>query len=89
MAVIRWEPARELQSIQQEMNRLFGTFFDTQTGAGNGGGGVRRWVPAMDLVEEGDRFVLRADLPGVSRTFALTIPQLPEAPPSYAKPLEK
>ena len=36
MALIRWEPARELQSIQQEMNRLFGTFFDSPAG-GNGG----------------------------------------------------
>jgi len=62
MAVIRWEPARELQSLQSEMNRLFGTVFDTQTGDG----GVRRWIPAMDLVEEGEQFVLRADLPGVS-----------------------
>ena len=65
MALIRWEPARELQSIQQEMNRLFGTFFDSPTGRGNGGG-LRRWIPAMDLVEEGDHYVLRADLPGVS-----------------------
>jgi HSP20 family protein len=65
MALIRWEPARELQSIQQEMNRLFGTFFDSPAGGGNGGG-LRRWIPAMDLVEEGDHYVLRADLPGVS-----------------------
>jgi HSP20 family protein len=66
MALIRWEPARELQSIQQEMNRLFGTFFDSQAG-GNGAtpGSLRRWIPAMDLVEEGEDFVLRADLPGV------------------------
>lgn len=64
MALIRWEPARELQSVQQEMNRLFGTFFDSPTGAGNGR--TRRWVPALDLVEEGDHYVLRADLPGVS-----------------------
>jgi HSP20 family protein len=64
MALIRWEPARELQTIQQEMNRLFGTAFDAQAGAGNGAG-PSRWVPAMDLVEEGDHFVLRADLPGI------------------------
>ena len=64
MALIRWEPARELHSIQQEMNRLFGTVFDSPTGAGNGGS--RRWIPAMDLVEEGDHYVLRADLPGVN-----------------------
>ena len=51
MAIIRWEPARELQSIQQEMNRLFGTFFDSPAGAGDGGA-LRRWIPAMDLVHE-------------------------------------
>lgn len=65
MALIRWEPARELQSIQQEMNRLFGTFFDSPPGESNGGA-IRRWIPAMDLVEEDDHFVLRADLPGLS-----------------------
>jgi HSP20 family protein len=32
MAVIRWEPAREINSLQQEMNRLFSTFFDGPTG---------------------------------------------------------
>jgi HSP20 family protein len=65
MALIRWAPARELQTIQQEMDRLFGTFFDSQAGSNGQGGALRRWVPAMDLVEEGDRYVLRADLPGV------------------------
>jgi HSP20 family protein len=67
MALIRWEPAREMQTIQQEMNRLFGTFFDAPEGSGRGGDGgtMRRWIPAMDLVEQGDHFVLRADLPGV------------------------
>ena len=63
MALIRWGPARELQSVQQEMNRLFGSFFDGQSGVEVGG---RRWVPATDLVEEGDHYVLRADVPGVS-----------------------
>jgi HSP20 family protein len=46
------------------MSRLLGTVFDSPTGAGNGGS--RRWIPAMDLVEEGDHYVLRADLPGVN-----------------------
>ena len=65
MALIRWEPAREINSLQSEMNRLFNTFFDTPTG-GAGTGGARRWLPAMDLVETDDHFVLRADLPGLS-----------------------
>lgn len=63
MAIIRWEPARELNSLQQEVNRVFGSFFDAPTG---GDGAVpRRWIPAMDLVESGDHYVLRADLPGL------------------------
>ena len=31
MALVRWEPVRELTSLQSEMNRLFNTFFDTPT----------------------------------------------------------
>jgi len=56
MALIRWEPAREL-------NSLFSSIFDTPTGSVSAG---RRWLPAMDLVETDDHFVLRADLPGLS-----------------------
>jgi HSP20 family protein len=64
MALVRWEPVRELNSLQSEMNRLFNTFFETPT-AGNGGS-VRRWVPSMDLAETDTHFVLRADLPGLA-----------------------
>ena len=65
MALIRWEPAAELNTIQNEMNRLFNTFFD-QPGAARGNGVSRRWIPAMDLVESAEHYVLRADLPGLS-----------------------
>jgi HSP20 family protein len=65
MALVRWEPVRELTSLQSEMNRLFNTFFDSPTPGGNGGTG-RRWIPAMDLVETDEHFVLRADLPGLN-----------------------
>jgi HSP20 family protein len=67
MALVRWEPARELSSLQSEMNRLFNTFFDTPTTTGGNGGAVRRWIPSMDLVETEEHFVLRADLPGLSQ----------------------
>ena len=66
MALIRWEPVRELSSIQNEMNRLFNTFFDEPSAGENSGTSLRRWIPAMDLVETDDDFVLRADLPGLS-----------------------
>lgn len=64
MALIRFEPARELGTIQNEMNRLFNTFFETPTAPLNGA--ARRWIPAMDLVETDGDLVLRADLPGLS-----------------------
>ncbi|HEY3020377.1 MAG TPA: Hsp20/alpha crystallin family protein [Solirubrobacteraceae bacterium] len=66
MALVRWEPVRELTTLQNEMNRLFSSFFDAPAGGGNAGAqGLRRWVPAMDLVETDDHFVLKADLPGL------------------------
>jgi HSP20 family protein len=55
MALVRWEPVT--------MNRLFNNFFDTPTGAASPS---RRWIPAMDLAETQDAYVLRADLPGLA-----------------------
>jgi HSP20 family protein len=65
MAIVRWEPLREFGALQNEMNRLFNTVFDTPL-PGNAAGTMRRWMPPMDLVETDDHFVLRADLPGLS-----------------------
>ena len=63
MTIVRWEPLRELGTLQSEMNRLFNTVFD---GPAPSGATMRRWMPAMDLLEAGDEFLLRADLPGLS-----------------------
>jgi len=60
MAIIRWDPSRELTPLQS----VFNSFFDTPTGAN--GGTYRRWTPAMDVVATEDAYVLRADLPGLS-----------------------
>jgi HSP20 family protein len=54
MALVRWEPVT--------VNRLFSNLFDTPTGSAP----ARRWVPATDLAETPDAYVLRADLPGMS-----------------------
>ena len=67
MAIVRWEPFRELSSLQTEMNRLFNTAFGDVPNGGTAGG-ARRWVPAMDLLETDEHFVLRADLPGMSES---------------------
>ena len=61
MALVRWDPIRELDSLQGDMNRLFDRFFE-----GRGTNGGRRWIPAMDLLETEDHLVLRGDLPGLT-----------------------
>src|SRR5438105_3143531 len=61
MALVRWEPMRELNALQTEMNRLFNTFFDED----GKGPDRRRWAPAVDLLEREDCLVLKADLPGL------------------------
>ena len=41
MTIVRWEPLRELGSLQNEMNRLFNTVFDTPQPSGST---LRRWM---------------------------------------------
>ena len=66
MALVRWDPARELDALQGDVNRLFDSFFGRGDGGSGGSyGSTRRWIPPMDLVETEDHLVLRADLPGV------------------------
>ena len=64
MALVRWEPMRELNTLQTEMNRLFNTFFDE--GNGQGRGPARRGAPAVDRFEREARRGLKADRPGLS-----------------------
>ena len=45
------------EPFSSDFNRLFNTLFDESRS--------QRWVPAMDLVEADDHFLLRADLPGL------------------------
>jgi HSP20 family protein len=63
MALVRWDTGREVDTLQTEMNGVFDAFFGNRPG---NGGTARRWVPAMDLVEDKNDLVLRADLPGLS-----------------------
>jgi HSP20 family protein len=62
MALVRWDPIRELDSLQSDMNRLFDRFFEGRAANDTS----RRWIPAMDLLETEDHLVLRGDLPGMT-----------------------
>jgi HSP20 family protein len=61
MAIVRWEPFRDLVS-QERLNRLFG---ELARGFGEEEGGTRAWAPAVDIFETDQNLVLKAELPGV------------------------
>ncbi len=64
MNMIKYDPFRELRSLQDEMARLF-------VGAGPRGGReelVRgSWAPSVDIFEDKEKLVLEAELPGMKQ----------------------
>jgi HSP20 family protein len=66
MAIQRWDPMRDLVDLQSRIRRLFDDAL-TEGGVESGEPGeAAAWRPPLDLFEDGDRYVLRADLPGVA-----------------------
>jgi HSP20 family protein len=60
MAVVRWDPFRELTALQSEVNRLFSRV---------GGGDVaerQSWTPQIDVIETDDTIKLKGDLAGMN-----------------------
>ena len=62
MAIVRWEPARELASMEiDRLNRMFSDFYGEAFSRS-------AWVPAVDIYEtENHEVVLKAELPEVKR----------------------
>ena len=65
MSIVRYDPFRDLRSLQEEVNRLFtgnmARSFDEE--------GIARgsWSPSVDIYENKDQIVLEAELPGMKR----------------------
>jgi HSP20 family protein len=65
MHIARFEPWNVFNLLQRDLDQLSGRRFGL-TGVDDNGNSVADYIPAVDVVEEIDRFVLRADLPGVN-----------------------
>jgi HSP20 family protein len=59
MAIVRWEPLRELAALQNELSRFVGSSL------GEGNGQQRAWVPAVDVWETEKEVVYAFDVPGI------------------------
>jgi HSP20 family protein len=65
MSIVRYDPLRDLRSLQQEVNRLFsGNFAHAFDEEGIAGGS---WSPHVDIYENKEQIVLEAELPGMNR----------------------
>ena len=62
MNIARFEPWTFVDLLHRDIDRLA----QRRNLAGNDDNPVADWVPAVDIVEEKTRFVLRADVPGVN-----------------------
>jgi len=73
MGIVRYDPFRDLRTLQEEVNRLFSTnltrAFGDDEGIGRGA-----WAPSVDIYENKDQIVLEAELPGMKQEdFDLSI----------------
>jgi HSP20 family protein len=59
MAIVRWEPLRELAALQNDMSRFMSSVLD------EGNGHQRAWVPAVDVWETDNEIVYAFDVPGI------------------------
>src|SRR6267143_5065905 len=72
MPIVRYDPFRDLRTLQEEVNRLFSNNLNLSFGEE----GIARgaWNPNVDIYENKDQIVLEAELPGMKREdFDLTI----------------
>ena len=72
MTIVRYDPFRDLRTLQEEVNRLFST--NLTRSFGDEGIGRGAWSPSVDIYENKDQIVLEAELPGMKQEdFDLTI----------------
>lgn len=60
MSLVRYDPWNLLDQLRREMERSY-----EGRGEDTGISTASDWVPAVDIKEEGDCFLIRADVPGV------------------------
>jgi HSP20 family protein len=72
MTIVRYDPFRDLRTLQEEVNRLFST--NLTRAFGDEGIGRGAWAPSVDIYENKDQIVLEAELPGMKQEdFNLSI----------------
>jgi HSP20 family protein len=66
MAIVRWDPFRDLAGLQERMNDLFDRAV-WRRGTEEEGLAAGAWAPAVDIYETEEKVVLKAELPGLKK----------------------
>lgn len=66
MALVKWDPMRELEDMSSRLNRLFRSDFGFARPE-EGAMTTYEWSPVVDVVETPDEYLIRAELPGVTK----------------------
>ena len=64
MGTIRWDPFKDLVSLQDKMNRLFESSLSKNLVTGEDVA-VGAWSPPVDILESETEIILKAELPGI------------------------
>lgn len=67
MANARWEPLRDLLTLQDRMNRLFEDAARTRRGEEEEEMTTGQWTPAVDIYETPESIVIRVEVPGIEQ----------------------
>lgn len=65
MTLVRYEPLNALQQFRNELFNVFGTDTDQASLTYNNSLATCDWTPAVDIKEQDDAFIIKADIPGV------------------------
>jgi HSP20 family protein len=63
MAIIRWDPFRDMVTLREKMNRLFEDYYPARTEEKDMVSST--WAPSVDIYESENELVLTAELPGI------------------------
>lgn len=66
MQLVKWNPTRDLFSLRRHMNGLFDDFF-YPTRRNESDENLWNWNPAVDIYEDGDNIVVKAEVPGMDK----------------------
>jgi HSP20 family protein len=66
-AITRWDPFKELDELQSRLGTLFGRALVRAENGKREPMAVAEWAPLVDISEDGNEFVIKAELPEVKR----------------------